>query len=185
MVQATNEDAERRGIAVRVRVMDAEHLDFPDASFDRVLCGFGVMFWPDQARGLREMRRVLRPGGRVGLSTWKEHQVSDLTQVIQAMGLEPRRRSTSVEAPDALAESLTTAGFSAVQAQDDTLVLHYPDLSSYWLVARGSGVRRLVDALDEAQTVCVRAALAERLERYRQDDGYHVPAVALIGTASR
>src|SRR6476661_573536 len=52
MVQATNAEAERRGIAARVRLMDAENLDFPDASFDRVLCGFGVMFWPDQRQGL-------------------------------------------------------------------------------------------------------------------------------------
>ncbi|MBX9823458.1 MAG: class I SAM-dependent methyltransferase [Xanthobacteraceae bacterium] len=41
MARATNEEAVRRGFAARVRVMDAEHLDFPDAAFDRVLCGFG------------------------------------------------------------------------------------------------------------------------------------------------
>jgi ubiquinone/menaquinone biosynthesis C-methylase UbiE len=51
MVQAANEEAERRGWGPRVRAMDAEQLDFPDAAFDRVLCGFGIMFFPhlDQA----------------------------------------------------------------------------------------------------------------------------------------
>ena len=34
--------------------MDAEHLDFPDASFDRVVCGFGVMFWPKGTQPLAQ-----------------------------------------------------------------------------------------------------------------------------------
>jgi ubiquinone/menaquinone biosynthesis C-methylase UbiE len=84
MVQATNADAERRSLPVRVRQMDAESLDFPDASFDRVLCGFGIMFLPDQPRGLREFRRVLRPGGRLGVSTWQKTEAHDLGLVLNS-----------------------------------------------------------------------------------------------------
>jgi len=83
MVQAVNADAAARGVGARVRLMDAEHLDFPDGSFDRVLCGFGIMFPPDQLLVLREMRRVLRPGGRVAVSTWREPESQDLA-VVQA-----------------------------------------------------------------------------------------------------
>jgi ubiquinone/menaquinone biosynthesis C-methylase UbiE len=50
--------------------MDAESLAFPDASFDLVLCGLGLMYMPDPKQALREMRRVLRPGGRVSLAVW-------------------------------------------------------------------------------------------------------------------
>jgi SAM-dependent methyltransferase len=185
MVQATNQDAERRGVRARVRVMDAEQLNFPDASFDRVVCGFGIMFWPDPRQGLREIHRVLRPGGRLGLSTWKDHQVQHLTQVMQAMDLEAARRSTVMDEAEPLVALLTSAGFSGVQVIPDTLRLHYPNLDTYWTVARGSGVRRLVDALDADQTARVRAALAEQLAPYQQADGYHVPATALFGTASR
>lgn len=46
MVRATNEEGARRGMSGRVQVMDAEHLDFPDGTFDRVLCGFWIMFFP-------------------------------------------------------------------------------------------------------------------------------------------
>lgn len=185
MVRATNQDAERRGIRARVRLMDAEHLDFPDAAFDRVLCGFGIMFWPDQLQGLREIHRVLRPGGRFGLSTWREHQAHDLLLTIQALRSESPHRSTSLDEPEVLARLLTEAGFSDVQVAMDTHRVHHPDLDAYWRRARGSGTRRMVDALDADQTVRARVALAERLEPYRQADGYRVPATALIGTASR
>ena len=43
MVRATNAEATRRGVPGRAQVMDAEHLVFKDATFDRVLCGFGIM----------------------------------------------------------------------------------------------------------------------------------------------
>ena len=78
MARATNAEAEHRGLSAHVHVMDAEHLDFPDATFDHVLCGFGVMFFPDQGRALAEFRRVLRPRGQVCVSTWQRSQAADL-----------------------------------------------------------------------------------------------------------
>ncbi|HEX5093658.1 MAG TPA: methyltransferase domain-containing protein [Burkholderiales bacterium] len=48
----------------------AESLPFEDASFDAVLCQFGLMFFEDRVAALREMRRVLRPGGRLVLAVW-------------------------------------------------------------------------------------------------------------------
>jgi ABC-type branched-subunit amino acid transport system permease subunit len=53
---------------VRSRVLDLEHLDVPDASFDVVLCREGLMLVPDPDRAAREMHRVLRPGGRLALT---------------------------------------------------------------------------------------------------------------------
>lgn len=52
------------------RTADAQELPFPDASFDAVVCAFCLMFVPDKARALGEMRRVLRPGGTLLLTTW-------------------------------------------------------------------------------------------------------------------
>jgi SAM-dependent methyltransferase len=52
------------------RTGDATSLPFEDASFDVVLCQQGVQFFPDRLQGLREMRRVLRPGGRLAFTVW-------------------------------------------------------------------------------------------------------------------
>ncbi len=50
--------------------MDAESLDLPDGFFDVLLCALGLMYLPDPLQAVREMRRVLRPGGRVVLAVW-------------------------------------------------------------------------------------------------------------------
>ena len=62
--------AEAERLPATFRVADAESLPFDDASFDVVLSTFGVMFTPDQVRSARELLRVVRPGGRIGLANW-------------------------------------------------------------------------------------------------------------------
>jgi ubiquinone/menaquinone biosynthesis C-methylase UbiE len=57
-------------LPVAFEVADAEALPFPDASFDVVLSTFGVMFTANQAQAARELMRVCRPGGRIGLANW-------------------------------------------------------------------------------------------------------------------
>jgi ubiquinone/menaquinone biosynthesis C-methylase UbiE len=58
------------GLPLDLREGDAEALPFPDGAFDVVLSTFGVMFAPDQERAARELLRVCRHGGRIGLANW-------------------------------------------------------------------------------------------------------------------
>ena len=55
---------------VRYRQADALDLPFDDAVFDAVVCPFGIMFFPDRAKGMEEMTRVLKPGGLLALNIW-------------------------------------------------------------------------------------------------------------------
>jgi ubiquinone/menaquinone biosynthesis C-methylase UbiE len=71
MVQETGREIIQRGLTnAEIRQMDAEHLDFPDCSFDAILCGFALFFFPQLERAMAEFRRVLQPGGRIAVSTW-------------------------------------------------------------------------------------------------------------------
>lgn len=67
---AQNKADERKSAAVRTQVMDAEALEFPDSFFNIVTCSFGVMSFPNVAKAVSEMARVLKPGGRIGLTVW-------------------------------------------------------------------------------------------------------------------
>jgi ubiquinone/menaquinone biosynthesis C-methylase UbiE len=74
-------DAER--LEVQFEVADVEALPYADASFDYVLSTFGAMFAPDQARTAREIVRVTRRGGRIGLASWTpEGFIGDLFRVV-------------------------------------------------------------------------------------------------------
>jgi len=73
MLREAEKLAAARGLSnVSTRVMDAEQLDFPDASFDLIVCSFGVMFFPNVSGAIREASRVLKPGGRIGFTVWSD-----------------------------------------------------------------------------------------------------------------
>jgi SAM-dependent methyltransferase len=70
LLEGTRQRAAAEGLAIDTRVDDAENLPYADNEFDAVLSTFGVMFTPNPDRSAAEMRRVCRPGGRIGLANW-------------------------------------------------------------------------------------------------------------------
>ena len=70
LLEKGRERARAEVLPVTFQVADAEALPFADASFDAVLSTFGVMFTPDQEQAARELLRVCRPGGKIGLANW-------------------------------------------------------------------------------------------------------------------
>jgi SAM-dependent methyltransferase len=77
--------AAAEGLDIEFREADAEDLPFPEATFDVALSTFGVMFTPDHARAASEMLRVVRPGGRIGMTNWTpEGFIGQLFKVIGA-----------------------------------------------------------------------------------------------------
>lgn len=70
LIETAKERAAAQGLEIDYRVGDVERLDFPDASFDVVSSTCGVMFAPDHAATARELARVTKSGGRIGLANW-------------------------------------------------------------------------------------------------------------------
>lgn len=185
MARLANEAAARRGLDARVSVMDAEQLAFPDASFDWVLCGFGLMFFPHRDQALAESWRVLRPDGGLGVSTWQVSQADDLGAVLRELGLGGDPGEGWISDGDELAAILRRAGFVDVRVVADTQSFRYRDLDDYWQVARGTGLRRWLEPLDAAQTARVRAALERRVAPHQRTDGLYLDATALLAFGRR
>jgi ubiquinone/menaquinone biosynthesis C-methylase UbiE len=76
-------------LPVTFRDGDAEQLPFADATFDVVLSTFGVMFAPDQAQAARELLRVCRPGGKIGLASWTPESFPGAFRQVMAQYLPP------------------------------------------------------------------------------------------------
>ena len=77
--------ATAEGLEIQFRVADAEELPFDDGSFDVVLSTFGAMFTPDHKRPAREMLRVVRSRGRIGLANWTpEGFIGQLFKIVGA-----------------------------------------------------------------------------------------------------
>ena len=84
LLERGRERAIANGLAVNFQQADAEALPFKDASFDVVVSTFGVMFTPDQDKAAREMLRVSRRGGRIGMANWTPE--SFIGQVFKTIG---------------------------------------------------------------------------------------------------
>ena len=185
MADATSEEAARRGVTARVSVMDAEELTFPDEVFDFVTCGFGIMFFPDQDRALAQMRRVLKSGGCLALSTWRVAQGADLHPVLKEIGIFRQREPGWITEPDTLEGLIRRNGFTNINVQIDSMDFRYTDAEDVWQTARGTGMRRLLDRLDATQKERALALFTERVKPHQRDDGYYLTATALLAVARR
>jgi len=116
--------------------MDAEQLGFPDASFDTVTCALSLFQFPDMGRALAEMWRVLKPGGRLGLSNWGPGYFSPIASLQRSLfrefGLRALLTNPIVFKPAALRTLLHGAGFTAVELIEETDEVWFENSEEVW-----------------------------------------------------
>lgn len=137
MVSLARQAAAGKGIAgVTFRRMDAEKLDFPDGSFDAVTCAFSLFQFPDMSRALAEMWRVLKRGGRLGLSNWGPGYFSPVASLQRGLfrefGLRPLLTNPIAFQPDALQAHLCNAAFTAVELIEETEEVWFENPDEVW-----------------------------------------------------
>lgn len=89
LIERAKARAQAEGTSIDFRVGDAQELPFADGSFDVVVSVFGVMFAPDQPRAARELLRVTRSGGRIGLVSWTPEDLGGDFSRVHAKYLPP------------------------------------------------------------------------------------------------
>jgi SAM-dependent methyltransferase len=168
--------------------MDAARLALPDGGFDVVLCSLGLMYVPDPDAAVREMWRVLRPGGRVVLSVWGERARCGWATLFEIVDAEVASEVCplffGLGGRDALAGLCTGAGLERIRQQRPSATLAYADGEEACRAAFVGGPVALAwsrfpeDVRDRA-----RACYLDSLAAWRDGAGYRVPAEFVIVTA--
>ncbi len=127
MLEVAQEKAHLEGLTnLSIKQADPEALPFAEGSFDAVTCRFGIMFFPDVGKALREVWRVLRPGGRAVFVAWGPPEQNPwlstpMGLVMKYAGLPPpppgMPHPFNFGAPGLLAEALKKAGFANVREE--------------------------------------------------------------------
>jgi ubiquinone/menaquinone biosynthesis C-methylase UbiE len=190
MVRLVSERARREARdGVEVRVGDGMALPWPDAHFDAAFSLFGVIFFPDRGRGLRELRRVVRSGGCAVVSSWvaadKVPVIADVWAVLAAEfpSLPYTRVRPVLGDPQALEGELAAAGFERVEVHEIRHELAVPSVLDYWRSLERSTPPIIAarESAPETRWASVREAIDRRLEERFGTGPQRVPLIALLG----
>jgi ubiquinone/menaquinone biosynthesis C-methylase UbiE len=169
----------------------ADRLPVTDAEFDVAVCQHGLQFFSNRAAALAEMRRALRPAGRVGIAVWAEIEqappfaaLEDAIREVIGDELADRYRGGPWGMPDAdqLQELLQESGFEEVRVTRHALPLSFECAALLGSTLAASAIAAELDALSAQR----REQLGQALERtVAVDDALHAEAVANLALARR
>jgi ubiquinone/menaquinone biosynthesis C-methylase UbiE len=176
MVREVNAEIHKRGLKhVEAHAMDAEHLDFPDGTFDYVLCGFSLQFFPHLAQALLEFRRVLKPGGRLVVTTWGEDdsrwdwwgELRDKYGAVVKLG------SQSLDKPDEIERWFDQAGFADIDIFTRDMDMVFADETEWWNMQWSISGRAGLEKLDAATLKKFQAETESNMQAHKETDGFH------------
>jgi ubiquinone/menaquinone biosynthesis C-methylase UbiE len=197
MVDAARKRGAELGLRnVDYRTLDAQAMELDDASFDGVICRWGLMLMPDPAAALAECRRVLVPGGRLVFAVFtgpEDNPWATLPAgVLMDAGHLPKPTSDWQPGILALGDRarldalLNNAAFTSTHVEPVAMTWTFTDANEYWrflvdLTAFGPRVRSLSDSAQAA----VRAELDARLARFARAGDIRLPARCWCGVLIR
>lgn len=123
---------------------DLEKLPFADGHFDAALAANSVIFAEDIRQAVRELRRVVRPGGRVAVTSWGKPEQVEMRDVFAAVANAMPQRPPgggpfAWSADGALANLLSEARFTVIAEGGSQCDFHYPDFAAFWRAQSSAG----------------------------------------------
>jgi ubiquinone/menaquinone biosynthesis C-methylase UbiE len=189
LVQETAAEILRRGLTnIEIRWMDAEHLEFNDASFEAVLCGFALFFFPQLDHALSEFYRVLVPGGKFAATTFGigDERMNWYEELLKTYGISRSIPVTEeLDKPADLQTALNQAGFIDIQVVAEEYDSLYVDEAEWWSRLWASGDRMGLESLDPDILRKFQADAFEKIQALKQLDGIHRPYHVLFSLGKK
>jgi ubiquinone/menaquinone biosynthesis C-methylase UbiE len=199
LVRLATENARKRGLNAdqfEARVMDGEHLELPDASFDAVLSRLGLIYFPDRPQALAEIHRVLKPGGRIALASF----TTPAANPFFAIPITIVRRRAQLPAPaagspgpfsmgsrDVMEGALRQAGFGGVETRVVAAPLRFAAADECLRFEQESfgALHEMLAGVSEAERAATWEEIRQELRRLEGTAGFESPSELLVGAATR
>jgi ubiquinone/menaquinone biosynthesis C-methylase UbiE len=160
--------------------MGAEEITLPGGSFDAVLCALGLMYTPRPLTALEEMRRVLRPGGRVVMAVWGERDRCGWADIFPIVDARVRTEVCPLfyrlGTGETLARSLEAAGFVHVEVERISTLLRYgSEEDALGAAFVGGPVALAYSRFDDRTREEAHREYLDSIAPYRNGRGYRIP----------
>jgi ubiquinone/menaquinone biosynthesis C-methylase UbiE len=194
MVKEINLEIERRDIHnAEVLLMDAENLQFNSESYDHVLCGFGLFFFPNYKVALEEFKRVLKVGGSFAFTTFMSKSDDSFAWLGELVDkyLPPfedeqqENEGPVFDTEEGLYKILKEAGFNNVRVLCEEKNFLYKDEQEWWDKLWTHGFRRVLDAIPEEKMEAFREEVFSRLGEVKSEEGISAAMYVLYGLGEK
>ena len=182
---------------VEIQAADGENLKVPDAGFEAAICRLGLMFFPDPSKGLREMFRALKSGGRACTMVFSTPDKNPCVSILVSTafkhaGLPPRDPYQpggllSLGKPGLIDELFRQAGFSRVATTKVMAPFRLPSVKDYldFIRSSASPIMQILGRLDAAARDAAWADIEAKLSAFNTPGGWEGPNELLLTVGRR
>lgn len=182
MLEVARAHDPKDGVPIEWKQGNAAALPFEDATFDVVLCQQGLQFFPDKARALQEIYRVLVPGGTAAFNVWGKASrynavlAEALTRYHDANTANRSLAPFALADPQAVRTLVMDAGFSKIEMRT-AVVTRRVQPSQEWLIQDTAGMpyAAVIDGMDSAARAAMVREIGAKLKGFWDGDSFAVP----------